>query len=580
MAIPAQTKEELVQQSAGTPGDNVVTDVSVLVADMVVNERYIVLYRCNVQMTGTGTAKVRVDYVSATTAQPPSTMTILGGTSRTYFWWDVYDTDPVTIREVNLIYEMTGTGTVTVDQCQVIKMSLEDLDEDVDYLVSKNNNQTAYVGPGYEAAQDLFLPAAAKWLVLYRQRFTGGVSGDTLTGRLHQERTSDGLQAANWLSTQHYWNDSAEEVILSGAISIDGNSVPTTVRNEWNDTSGTPSAVLKENAIIAINLDMTARKQDAAGVPAIQIANTGTGGDDFPTSLGSRSLFFETAIGNGLFLGSFVIHPNESAWKWKTQSQIEGTANPTDQAFADLLACGPIVSNVGEQYLESTMSYLQPSDGTKNYEVLAGGDTAVSPPSSAERKLLEYALSVVRLDFGLSVGTGVKVQSFPQNGGGYSTTANSGPPVWTVPGAQGVTLSSTLTLQAANSNAITITEPDAATMACTLTVTNGTVALGSPGSVTGVTGDGTASISWTGNAADTITALEGSVFTPPAGHLVGDTYTLSLTADDQHPSDPQTGNGGFSIFVQAAPPAAPTGNSEVSVNFLENELYAGGKFIR
>lgn len=584
MAIPTVLKEELVLESTSTPSTpDEVADVAWEIADQTASKRYLVIYLAHVKVTGTGVGRVWVEYVSAATAQPPSSMTVLGGTARTYCWWDVYDTDAVNVREVQLKYELIGTGTVEIDQCQTVQLLLDQLDEDVDYVVSKSNDQLSYTVPaGYQDAQDAFLPAASKWLVLYRQRYTGGAVGDIITGRFHQENTSGGGSQANWLATTHYFNDTTEQVLHTGMQTIDGNNLAITVRNEWLDESTVKQAKLVDNAIFALNLDKTARKQDDAGEPGSQISNTGTGGNDFPTSLGARSLFFETSVGNGLFLGSFVVHPNESGWEWKHRSEIEGSQNPTDQAFSAQLGFGPIVSDIREQYHVNTLSYLEPADGTQNYEVLAGGDTAVTPPSSAERKLLRYALSLVRLDFGLSTGTGVTVQSFPQEGGGYSTTANGGPPVWSVPGAQGITESSTLTLQASSSNAVTITEPDGATMSFALTLTNGaTMALGSPGSVTGLSGDGTAAINFTATAANLDTAMEGSVVTPPVGHSVGDTYALNLSADDQHPTNPLIGNAGISLFIQAAPPPASDPQSVTPwLNWLENDVFAGGKFVR
>ena len=582
MSIPTVLKSELVAESTSTPSTPVsVTDVEWEIADQTASKRYLVIYLAHVKVTGTGYGRVWTEYVSAATAQPPSSMTVLGGTAKTYCWWDVYDTDAVNVREVQLKYELIGTGTVEIDQCQTVQLLLDQLDENVDYIVGKQNDAVSYTVPsGYQDAQDTFLPAASKWLVLYRQRYTGGAVGDILTSRLHQENTSGGASQANWLATTHYFNDTTEQVMHTGFQTIDGNNVPVTIRAEWLDESTVKAAQLVDNAVFALNLDQTARKQDDAGEPGLQISNTGTGGNDFPTSLGSRSLFFETSVGNGLFLGSFVVHQNESGWEWKHVSQIEGTDNPTDQGFSAQLGFGPIVSDTREQYHVNTLSYLEPADGTQNYEILAGGDTAVTPPSSAERKLLRYAMSLVRLDFGLSSGTGVTVQSFPQEGGGYSTTSNSGPPVWTVPGAQGVTVSSTLTFQAANSNAITITEPDSATMSFTLTVSDGTLDLGAPGSATGLAGDGTATVTFTATAANLNTALEGTVFTPPVGHAVSDTYTFNLSADDQHPSNPLVGNAGINLFIQAGAPAGPTGNSEVRVNFLENGLFAGGSFVQ
>jgi hypothetical protein len=123
-----------------------------------------------------------------------------------------------------------------------------------------------------------------------------------------------------------------------------------------------------------------------------------------------------------------------------------------------------------------------------------------------------------------------------------NVVAANQPPVNTVPGAQTVAEDTDLVLSTANTNRISIADPDAGTanVKVTLTVTNGDLTLSSTTGLTFTTGDGTddTTMTFTGTIAAINTALDGLRFSPTANF--NGTATLTITTDDQG----NTGGGG------------------------------------
>src|SRR5439155_1726460 len=113
--------------------------------------------------------------------------------------------------------------------------------------------------------------------------------------------------------------------------------------------------------------------------------------------------------------------------------------------------------------------------------------------------------------------------------------AQNQPPVNSVPGTQSMNEDATLVFSVANSNLISISDPDAATGALqvTLTVTNGTLSLSGTTGLNFTGGDGTAdaAMTFTGTLANINTALSGMSFTPTANF--SGSSTLSITTNDQ-----------------------------------------------
>ncbi|MEM7215328.1 MAG: hypothetical protein AAF423_07270 [Pseudomonadota bacterium] len=98
------------------------------------------------------------------------------------------------------------------------------------------------------------------------------------------------------------------------------------------------------------------------------------------------------------------------------------------------------------------------------------------------------------------------------------------------PGAQTTDEDIDLTLSGASALQVA-TNGNVATMTVTISVTNGTLSLGSPGSVT-ITGgaDGSATVTFTGSAAAINTALAGTVYSPNTDFNGSDTLTFTVNA--------------------------------------------------
>ena len=84
-------------------------------------------------------------------------------------------------------------------------------------------------------------------------------------------------------------------------------------------------------------------------------------------------------------------------------------------------------------------------------------------------------------------------------------------PLNSVPGTQTVAINTNITFNAANGNAITISDVDigAGTETVTLTVVQGVLTLASTTGLSGLSGNGTASVSFTGNVTNINNALNG-----------------------------------------------------------------------
>ena len=168
------------------------------------------------------------------------------------------------------------------------------------------------------------------------------------------------------------------------------------------------------------------------------------------------------------------------------------------------------------------------------------------------------------------------------------------PPVNTVPGAQSTGRNSTHVFSAANGNGISIADVDAgnAAVQVTLSSANGSIALGTLVGLTG-SGNGTASLTYSGTIAAINTALDGLTFTPDV-NFTGST-SLQLTTDDLG----NTGTGGpqnamntvtITVFDPAPlvineilfnPPGTDLPNQYIEIRAvpgLHGSSYAGGVY--
>ncbi|HKQ99611.1 MAG TPA: Calx-beta domain-containing protein, partial [Pyrinomonadaceae bacterium] len=115
-------------------------------------------------------------------------------------------------------------------------------------------------------------------------------------------------------------------------------------------------------------------------------------------------------------------------------------------------------------------------------------------------------------------------------------------PVNTVPGAQSVLENGTLTFSSANSNPISIADPDSGAnpVQVTLTATNGSITLSGTSGLSFTVGDGTADaqMTFTGTIANINAALNGLVFAPPPAY--DGAASIQIVTNDQG----NTGSGG------------------------------------
>ncbi|MBF0448925.1 MAG: cadherin domain-containing protein [Magnetococcales bacterium] len=127
-------------------------------------------------------------------------------------------------------------------------------------------------------------------------------------------------------------------------------------------------------------------------------------------------------------------------------------------------------------------------------------------------------------------------------------TAINDDPVITVPISAAIDASSTVTFSAANGNAISVVDVDAASgiMEAALVVSNGTATLSQTTGLT-VSGNGTASLSFSGTLDDINSALDGLLYTAD-GSFSG-TESLTFSIDDNG----NTGSGGGATQTATVP---------------------------
>ncbi len=131
----------------------------------------------------------------------------------------------------------------------------------------------------------------------------------------------------------------------------------------------------------------------------------------------------------------------------------------------------------------------------------------------------------------------------------FNVTALNDAPVTAGPASQTVNEDTQLVFSTANGNALTISDVDAGTTGLetvTLSVTNGTLILGSTASLTGLTGNGSGSVTFTGTVAQVNAAIAGVKYQGNLNFNGSDTLSISV-ADDGKDLGVATSNG-----VQAA----------------------------
>jgi hypothetical protein len=152
---------------------------------------------------------------------------------------------------------------------------------------------------------------------------------------------------------------------------------------------------------------------------------------------------------------------------------------------------------------------------------------------------------------GLNVPYSLRVSGLPAE----AVPAN-GAPVITAPGGQTTPEDTPLVFSTANSNAISVADPDAGSnpLKVTLQSTNGTLTLSGTTGLSFTTGDGTAdsNMVFTGSASNINAALEGMTYTPAPGY--NGPANVQIDVDDQNftgTGGPQTDSENVPITVTA-----------------------------
>ncbi len=136
-----------------------------------------------------------------------------------------------------------------------------------------------------------------------------------------------------------------------------------------------------------------------------------------------------------------------------------------------------------------------------------------------------------------------------------TVTAVNDAPVTSATAAQTVSEDTTLMFSAANSNLLSISDIDAGATGLetvTLTVTKGTINLGSTVGITGLTGNGTATVSFTGTLAQVNAAIDGLTYQGNTNVNGSDTLTITVK-DDGKDNGVATSNGALSAVVKTVP---------------------------
>ena len=168
-----------------------------------------------------------------------------------------------------------------------------------------------------------------------------------------------------------------------------------------------------------------------------------------------------------------------------------------------------------------------------------------------------YAAFTFRVqDDGGTTNGGVDTDSTPRTMT-IDVTATNDAPANGVPGAQNTAINAPITFSGAN--AITVSDVDAngGVEQITLSVSNGTLSLGSTVGLTSVVGNGSGNVAFSGTLADLNNALDGLTYTPNLNY--SGTDTLSVDSDDLGNTGspgPQTSTSTVGITVQ--PNQAPT----------------------
>ena len=142
-------------------------------------------------------------------------------------------------------------------------------------------------------------------------------------------------------------------------------------------------------------------------------------------------------------------------------------------------------------------------------------------------------------------------------------------PVTAAPGAQTVAEDTALAFSAANGNAITISDSDAGPSGVetvTLSVAHGNVTLSSTTGLSGISGNGTGSVTFTGTVAQINTAIDGLKYQGVSNYNGADTLTINVVDDGKDFGNATTNGAQSAVVKTVAITVTPVNDPPVAVN--------------
>lgn len=156
----------------------------------------------------------------------------------------------------------------------------------------------------------------------------------------------------------------------------------------------------------------------------------------------------------------------------------------------------------------------------------------------------------------------------------YGSSTPTAPSV-SAPTGESLGENSTVVFSTANGDAITLTDAEAGSNSdsLTLTVSDGTLTLGSTSNLT-VSGNGTSSVTVSGTLANLNSGLNGLVYAPASGFHGSDSLHVSVT----DPGDSLTGTGTVALTVNApTAPAITAPTTTITVTENSNVVFSSAK---
>ena len=176
-------------------------------------------------------------------------------------------------------------------------------------------------------------------------------------------------------------------------------------------------------------------------------------------------------------------------------------------------------------------------------------------------------ITIVVNDLGNSGSGGAKsdTDSFPVTIEGM----NEGP-VLAVPGAQSLNEDGSLVFSTANTNSLSFTDGDLGSASATfsVSVTRGTLTLASTSGLTGISGNGTGTVSFSGNRTNILAAINGLTYAPNANYFGADTLTAVVNDNGNSGTynTPQSDTKTIAITVNPVNDLPTVANLSASVN--------------